>query len=139
MQSDPFYINPEKIRDIQSHWERLMSLIVWGDIHSDQIGKLPRARKRLLEVGENIRSFTSSKEWISQPRQQLKSALGSSIKLRDSLSAFETSCSSLVSGTDLESFQSEKLALTTKLMDLLVECENRWAEQLDAMGYEDPQ
>lgn len=137
MSTDLFYFDPEKIRIIQHRWERMMSLIVWGDIHSDQIGKLPRARKRLLEVGESIRSFIAPKDWIAQPRQQLKSALGSSIKLRDSLTAFESSCHTLVSGADLESFQIELNSFNAELMDLLVSCENKWAEKLDVMGYDD--
>lgn len=132
-----FYFDPQQIASLQQNWEAIMSLAMWGDVQSDQIGKAPRMRKRLLDLGESLQSFFSSKEWIEQPRQQLKSALGSSIKLRDSLSAFEASKKFIVKGDDLEAFIKACKTLEDELMSLLVQKENDWASALDSLGYSD--
>lgn len=114
-----------------------MALLMWGDLQSEQIGRVTRVRKRLLEVGESYRSFIAAKDWIDQPRQQLKSALGSSIKLRDSLGALESNAKAITRGQDLEQFHTLMTQLSTAIMALITESENKWAEQLDAMGYAD--
>ena len=114
-----------------------MSMAMWSSINSDKIGKLTRMRKRLLELGESIQSFFSDKDWIEQPRQQLKSALGSSIKLRDSLTAFLASVDFINTGVDVQAFLAASKKLEETLMELLIEKENIWATALDNMGYND--
>jgi len=132
-----FKYSSSYIQSIQKQWENLMSLAMWGEIQSDKIGKSPRMRKRLLELGESIQSFFSSKDWVEQPRQQLKSALGSSIKLRDSLTAFKASVEFIVKGQDCAQFKQACTELEQELMSLLVEKENEWANALDSLGYSD--
>lgn len=134
---DIFYFYPEKVDSIKKQWEAVMSLAIWGDLLSDQIGKTPRMRKRLLDLGESIKSYFAPKDWIDQPRQQLKSALGSSIKLRDSLEAFKTSRKLVVKGADIERFNATCETLEAELMELIVEFENKWAQALDSLGYDD--
>ncbi len=122
------------IHAIQQQWNTLMALLMWGDIGSDQVGRLTRARKRLLDTGEAIQSFFTSKDWISQPRQQLKSALGSSVRLRDSLEALQASCKALNRGADLAQFNLQLAKLQQTLLAIMVEHENRWALELDALA-----
>jgi len=110
---------------------------MWSSLNSDKIGKLTRMRKRLLELGESIQSFFSDKDWIAQPRQQLKSALGSSIKLRDGLTAFLVSVEFINTGTDVQTFLVASKALEQSLMEVLIEKENIWASALDNLGYDD--
>ena len=132
-----FQYAPEQIDAIQAQWNQLMSMAMWSKINSDKIGKLTRMRKRLLELGESIQSFFSDKDWIAQPRQQLKSALGSSIKLRDSLTAFLASAEFINTGADVAAFLNASKALEQTLMELMIEKENIWATALDNLGYDD--
>jgi len=126
-----FAFDEEKLKQLKAHWLDVMQLLMFGDVGSKKIGALPRSRKRLLEVGESFGSFISSKTWIDQPRQQLKSALGSSVKLRDSLSALGLVNKHITEGADAENYQQEVKALELGFMTLLMHHENLWASILD--------
>lgn len=127
-----FELDQQQIEKIKQCWMTLMEIIVWYDVASTKIGALPRARKRVLEVGESFRSFIASKDWIDQPRQQLKSALGASVKLRDSLTALNTVCAQITEGEDVPRFQSIVSALDEMIMNFILPLENQWAELLDS-------
>ncbi len=126
----------DQIQRLRRQWLHLLDLAVWGALHFDKLGALPRLRKRLLEVGENLRSLSAPRDWIPQPRERLKSALGSSIKLRDSLLALERVAASLAGGEAAAEFEQCLLAFRQELLALLERCENRWAELLDSQ-YDD--
>ena len=132
-----FDFNQAEVEAIKQQWQALINMVVWGDIQSNQIGKLPRLRKRVLEVGESFRSFIAPKDWIEQPRQQLKSALGSSIKLRDSLATMLTQAAAISGGKDFDAFKLQVAALDSSIQAIIGQYENEWANLLDSLGYED--
>jgi len=126
-----FQFSENQINDIKLKWRETMELLLWGDVSAKKIGALPRSRKRMLEVGESLASFISSKSWIEQPRQQLKSALGSSVKLRDSLSALKLVSKHLLEGEQAATYQLHVEQLEKLIMDLILFHEAKWAEILD--------
>lgn len=127
-------ISAEEAEVLKGHWQSLMAHIMWKDVQSDQIGKLSRTSKRLLDLGESLRSYISAKDWINQPRQQLKSALGSSIKVRDSFESFKSNAELLNRGNDIDQFKSMMKQFESELFDILTLYENQWAEQLEALN-----
>lgn len=122
----------EKIAAFKVSWLRLMELSVWGDVSINKIGAMPRLRKRLLEIGENIQSLIAARAWIPHPREQLKSALGASIKLRDSITAVDTLITQVDGGRQRNEFLPLWQELKTSLTTFVAEHENRWANLLDS-------
>jgi len=129
-----FDFDQKALEQIKQKWLEVVQLLMWGDVSSKKIGALPRSRKRVLEVGESFGSFISSKNWIVQPRQQLKSALGSSVKLRDSLSALQLVNKHITEGDEAETYQQIVDELDVLLMDLITQYEYQWAELLDSQN-----
>ena len=127
-----FEFDVDQIQKIKNKWLDVVQLLMWCDVHSKKIGALPRSRKRVLEVGESFGSFISSKAWIPQPRQQLKSALGSSVKLRDGLSALALVNKHITEGSEASKYQQLVKELDEMLMALILEYEYKWAELLEA-------
>lgn len=129
-----FEFDAQRIDKIKEKWIDVMQLLMWCDVSSKKIGALPRSRKRVLEVGESFGSFISSKTWITQPRQQLKSALGSSVKLRDGLSALTLVNKHITEGADAAQYQLQVKALDEMLMELILEYEYKWADILESQN-----
>ncbi|MDH3326771.1 MAG: hypothetical protein OEM38_08670 [Gammaproteobacteria bacterium] len=132
-----FEFDNDNIEEIKEKWLDIVKLLMWGDVSSKKIGALPRSRKRMLEVGESFGSFISSKAWIEQPRQQLKSALGSSVKLRDSLSALGLVNKHITEGSDAKSYQKQVDEIEMLLMALIFKHENLWVNLLESQSYDD--
>lgn len=124
------------LAEIQAQWLALMGLCVFGDIKSSRLGAMTKMRKRLLEVGERLRSLGADRAWIPQPREQVKNALGSSFNLKDSLLQFERSAADVDGGTEKPAFDAATVRLHTVLLERLQVLENRWAQLLDS-PYED--
>ena len=124
------------VADLRTQWQQLISLSVWGALRSQKLGALPRLRKRLLELGENLASLMAARDWIPQPRERVKSALGASIKLRDSLLALERAAQLLHDGDDFAEFESLLLRFRQQLLQLLEHHEPRWAALLDSQYHE---
>ncbi len=133
-----FRFDPQAAQDLRARWLRLVDLGVWGDLKSPRLGALARMRKRLLETGENLRSLLSDRSWIPQPREQVKSALGACVKLRDGLLDLERAARLVEGGADFARFESELLALRAALLRLLEHHERAWAELLEGL-YADPE
>ena len=127
-----FEFDPQRLETLRGQWLRLLDLAVWGDLHCPKMGALGRMRKRFLEIGENLRTFVGDRGWIPQPREQLKSALGASVKLRDSLLSLERAASLVDGGEDFAEFEQTLLAFRQDLMAFIEEQEGRWAELLDS-------
>jgi len=127
-----FELDEKQIETIKQRWSSLLEVVMWLDVASTKIGALPRARKRVLEVGESFRSFIASKDWIDQPRQQLKSALGASVKLRDSLTALKTVSVHINQGDEVDQYHSALSEFDELIMNFIVPLENQWAELLDS-------
>lgn len=130
--SESLTFDPASVAALRQSWLRLMNIGVWGELSSPKIGAMARMRKRLLEVGENLRSLFAPRDWIPQPREQLKSALGSGIKLRDSLMALERAAALVEGGADFPEFEQVLLGFYRDLLALLEQYEARWAGLLDS-------
>lgn len=124
--------DPQRILGLQQQWQSLMLVTVWGKLESTKIGALPRLRKRVLETGENLVSLFANRDWISQPHQQLKSALGTSVKLRDSLLSLERAAVTVEKGEDFPAFEQAIMAFRQDIVTLLEEYEAAWAELLES-------
>lgn len=134
-----FEFDPDAVADLRQRWTRVMDLAVWGDLKSERLGAVPRLRKRVLELGENLRSLTAGREWVPQPREQVKSAMGASLKLRDSLQSLERAAQNLSGGDDLDRFETEFLALRERMLAFMEYHEHQWGDLLQSQYGEDPE
>ena len=123
---------PSQVLSLKQYWRTLMDLCVWGQLESGKLGALPRLRKRVLEMGENLASLFGNREWIPQPHQQLKSALGTSVKVRDSLLALERSAVLVEKGADYAEFEKTLIAFRDELLGMLERHEAEWASLLES-------
>lgn len=128
---------PAWARQARQAWLGLMDLAVWGDLGSARLGAVGRVRKRVLEVGEKLKSLAGDRDWIPHPREQLKNALASALHLRDSLDELARLAGDLDRGADLEALRSG-LAELRRLVQELAPLEQRWAQLLDSQ-YRDAQ
>lgn len=131
--STSFDFDPSAKATIRQQWLRLLEISVWGALHINKLGALPRLRKRLLEVGENLQSLFASRDWIPQPREQVKSALGASVKLRDSLLDLERTAVGLEPSRDLAEFEPLLLDFRQRILALLERHEALWADSLESL------
>lgn len=116
-------------------WLAAMEFAVWGDVKASRLGVTTRVRKRLLEVGERLKSLSADRTWIPHPREQLKNALASALALRDSLDELERAVEGLDGGADLDAF----IAALDRLRDVagqIAPLETRWAQLLDSQYHE---
>ena len=116
---------------IESAWRALMGDAVWLDLHAGRVGALPRLRKRILELGESARSSLEAAYWLP-PRERLRSALATTLKLRDTLETVERGLEGLDGGEDREHFIASFAELRSVLEATLEPRERRWAEILEA-------
>ncbi len=130
-------LDPEWVKQLRETWVQLMTLAVWGDVKSSRLGALPKFRKRLLEVGERLRSLTANRDWIPHPREQLKNALASSFNLKDCLLQMERSAQDVDSGTELSTLSEQLLRLHNLLMEPLAQLEICWASLLETQYHDE--
>lgn len=124
-------IEPEWSAQARAAWLELMDLAVFGDLRASRLGAMGRLRKRLLEVGEKLRSLGNDRGWIPHPREQLKNALGSALSLKESLELLQASAAEADGGTGRERFQL-RLAELRRLVEELEPKQNAWAALLDS-------
>lgn len=127
-------IDPALLASLRARWLSLMDLAVWGDLKGDKLGALTRLRKRLLEVGERLRSVAADRHWIPQPRERLKNLLGSSISLRDALVLAERSIQDVTAGKDKDRLNEQFVALHGLIQTDLRARENQWAAALQEIN-----
>ncbi len=96
-----------------------------------------RIRKRVLDVGEKLRSLTGSREWLPHPRERLKHALGSSYNLKESLSQLDHVADDADGGSDLAAFRQRLGVLRGDIAGPLAALEQAWAALLDAQYFEE--
>ena len=130
-------LDPAWVKQLRETWVQLMTLAVWGDVKSSRLGALPKFRKRLLEVGERLRSLSANRDWIPHPREQLKNALASSINLKDSLLQMERSAQDIDSGAELPALSEQLLRLHNLLMAPLAHLEYGWANLLETQYHDE--
>lgn len=119
---------------VQTDWLTLMQVLVFGDLKSKNVGALPKARKRALELGEKWRSLFAPRDWIPKPREQLKNALGSALALRDALNNFERAAQDIDGGKDFSALSDIIIRMHRLATGPLAERENAWATALAALN-----
>jgi exonuclease VII small subunit len=130
--------DPRWERAAHSHWLALMDLAVWADLRLPQLGAVTRLRKRVLELGECLRSVGADRQWIPHPRERMKNALASTLRLRQCLRDLERIVEGLDEGTQSRAFRAQ-LAELAALAEELAPLERAWAQWLDAQYREDPE
>ncbi len=120
------------VAELRREWVTLMELATWGEVKSSRLGAMTRVRKRVLDVGERLRSLASARDWIPHPREQLKNALGSAFNLKESLTDLERAAKDVDGGADLAAFNASRQRLNQVVLGPLADLENRWAQLLDS-------
>lgn len=123
---------PAWVAELRQSWLGLMELCMFGEVKSSHLGAMAKLRKRVLDVGEKLRSLTADREWIPQPRDRVKNALGSSFNLKDSLLQLEKCAQDVDGGADLAAFSAAMVKLHALIVPQLAALENRWAALLDS-------
>ena len=98
-------LDPAWAARLRGQWLNLMELAVFGDLKSRRLGALPRLRKKALDCGAKLRSMLGDRNWIPQPREQLKRALASALALEQALDELETGARELENGADLGAYR----------------------------------
>lgn len=131
-----FAFDPDTTTDLRERWAQLMTDAVWADLKTGTIGAVPRLRKRLLELGENLRSMLSDRAWIPHERERVKGAMAASLNLRDSLNQTDRAAKLLNGGEDFERFEADYLAFRKTLLAFIEHHEQLWGDLLESL-YED--
>ena len=129
-------LDPVWINEVRGTWLALMELSVWGDVKSSRLGAMSKLRKKVLDVGEKLKSLAADRAWIPHPREQVKNALGSSFNLKDSLLQLERSAQDVDGGSELATFNALLIELHGLIVQPLVPLENQWATLLNSQ-YQD--
>jgi len=124
-------LDPDWAADLRERWLKVMSLAVFGDLKSPRLGALPRLRKKVLDCGEKLRSLLADRDWIPQPREQLKSALASALALEQSLAELDAGADELEGGADLDAYRAALTDLSQTALEALRQRANEWAALLD--------
>ena len=125
-------LDPVWVAEVRYTWLALMELSVWGDVKSSRLGAMSKLRKKVLEVGEKLKSLAADRAWIPHPREQVKNALGSSFNLKDSLLQLERSAQDVDGGSELATFNALMIELHRLIVQPLVPLENQWATLLNS-------
>lgn len=126
--------DPALMAHIKKQWLLLIEIAVWGDIKSDKIGLTSKFRKRVLDLGERLRSLEADRSWIPQEREQLKNLLGSCLSMRDALLLAERTAQDLNGGQDLARLTHSLISLHKTIMTDLQKHENEWAQALTTIN-----
>lgn len=117
---------------LQAQWQALMAIAVWDDVAMSRLGSAPRLRKRVLELGERLRSLTATRAWIPHPRERLKSALAAALAVRETLDALDALLPELAPGAGADRLRAALEALRATVTGVLPGREAAWARLLDA-------
>ena len=124
--------DPAWIAQLRALWLALMETAVWDDPAMQRLGDAPRLRKRLLELGERLKSLVADRGWIPHPRERLKSALAAAAGVRESLAVAESMLAGLAPGSAADRLREQFAGLRMTVEARLPACENAWAALLDA-------
>ena len=132
-------LDPAWTAEVRRIWLDLMELTVWGDVKSTRLGAMTKLRKKVLDLGEKLKSLVADREWIPHPREQVKNALGSSFNLKDSLLQLERAAQDVDGGDELARFNQLMVQLHSLVLTPLESLENRWAQLLDSQYLDEEQ
>ncbi len=127
-------LDRELAQDLHRVWLTLIDTAVWGDLKSEQIGALGKLRKRILELGERLKSLDADRTWIPQRRERIKNFLGSCLNMRETLLLVERAAQGLTGGTDAAAFVAALDELRATAASRLQEQENAWANALQTLN-----
>ncbi|HKK05995.1 MAG TPA: hypothetical protein VKA50_09120 [Gammaproteobacteria bacterium] len=130
--AESFAFDASAVADLRTRWGTLIDLCVWGELKASKIGALPRLRKRVLEVGEHMRSLFSDRAWVPVPRERVKGAMAASLNLRDSLLNLERSAKLIEGGADFTVFEEAMLSFRRDLLAVMERHERQWGDLLEA-------
>ena len=123
-------LDAQWVKALRQSWLTVMDEAVWSEIRGTRPGGSGRLRKRVLEMGERLRSLTATREWIPRPREQLKNALASAMAVEEALTALERDVCELPEG-DNERLARGLAQLSDVLWRRLPTLKTSWAELLD--------
>lgn len=124
-------LDAQWVEALRRSWLAVIEASVWGDVRGARPGAAGRMRKRVLEMGEHLRSLTASRDWIPRPRERLKSALASALSVEETLAALEHDAR-VLKGADIGRLEPALAHLGQLLGQRLPALKARWAELLDA-------
>lgn len=127
-------LDPAWQGEVRRQWLRMLELAVWGDLKGANPATGGRLRKRVLEVGERLRSLFNDRGWIPQPREQLKNLLGSCLAFHDSFEAMMKAAEDIKGGGDLAEFHQLLAWFGQAVVGSLRDRENGWAEMLERIN-----
>ncbi len=125
-------LDPGAVARLRTGWLALMELAVWAGPRARQVGAVPRLRKRLLALGEALASLAADRGWIPHPREQVKSALGAALRVREALADAARAAAGLEADATGERLRAELAALERTALALLERHEPLWAALLDS-------
>jgi len=131
--AESFAFDSDQVADLRTRWRGLLDLAVWGDLKTQKIGAVPRLRKRLLELGENLRSVINDRSWIPQERERIKGAMGAMLNLRDALLQLERAAQVIDGGEDFPRFEQDILELRQRLLVFVEKHEKLWGDLLESL------
>jgi len=133
-----FEFDSAEVAALRAQWLALLDTAVWGELKAGKIGAVPRLRKRLLELGECLKSVVSDRSWIPQPREQVKGAAAACLNLRDAWLNLERSATLLEGGADLPQFERAVLRFRGDLLRFVESREALWCGLLESLYSEAP-
>lgn len=125
-------LDPSWIAELRARWTALVQTAVWDDPQMRRLGDAPRLRKRLLELGERLKSLTAGRGWIPHPRERLKSALAAAAGVRESLAAVDSLLEGLSPGAAGDGLREQFSSLRLTVEAELPAREQAWAALLDS-------
>ncbi len=131
--AESFAFDSDQVADLRTRWRDLLDLAVWGDLKTQKIGAVPRLRKRLLELGENLRSVVNDRSWIPQERERIKGAMGAMLNLRDALLQLERAAQVIDGGEDFPRFEQDILEFRQNLLVFVEKHERLWGDLLESL------
>jgi len=127
---DAVLLDPDLVWRMRQQWLAAIELAVWGHIKCEQLGLLGKLRRRILDLGERLKSLEADRLWIPQERERIKNLLGSCLAAHDALLLAEKTAQSLTDGPDTQKLRQALTEIQTLVTGELQAHENRWAETL---------
>jgi hypothetical protein len=118
--------------ELKQRWLALAGCAVFGAVGSSRIGGLPKARRRVLELGERLAALFADRAWIPHPRERLKNALASALALRETLDQLDRAAAELDRGAEIGLLRECVRAVQGSALAPLEALELRWVGMLDA-------
>lgn len=119
---------------LRREWLTLVDLAVWGSAESQQLGALPRLRKRVIELGERLAAVDAPRGWIPRPRERLKSALAGVLAARESLAQCAQAIDAIDAGATRQALGAALEHLRRRVEPRMLATAEDWARQLEALN-----